>query len=254
MCIRDRGIRSCILYNAINTMGGNCCGKPQKAGQPLPKREKLNTVQSDRENLARMENIGIKVKLCESTILPNLQVADFVWSNGSCTFKQERNGWLSLLSLKPLPKHFEVHIKVVELRGTPMCSNGGIGVTTKSNIIPKSCIGNDSTEYAIMPQCSGECFIYGGRNANPVPYGREYINNDVVTVVYRKDRTLSFEINGEDQGVAFRNVEGPFYLMASLFFAGSQLDIANVIELRCLIQSFMPVSYTHLTLPTICSV
>lgn len=156
---------------------------------------------------------------------------DLVWSNGSKTFRIEKNGWESVISSRELPKYFTVNVKVIKLNGVDKCSNSGLGITTESKIAPNSCIGIKATEYAIMPKTKGDCFIYSGCYDDPINYGMEYSDGDIISIVYKKDNTLSFAINGVNQGVAFRNITGPFYLMASLFFSGSQFDIITVSEL-----------------------
>ena len=196
-------------------MGSNCCKKGK----------------DDRKSVSPASSYKKVIEtnfLSSNPLTYKEEIDEFLWSNNSKSFTANKDGWRSLISSRQLPEHFSVSIKVIELRGVDNCSNGGIGVTTQSTITPKSCIGNKDTEYAIMPQYKGGCFIYGGKNNNPINYGKEYKNGDIITIIYGKNKSLSFVINNENQGVAFENIKGPFYLMASLFFSGSQLDILGV--------------------------
>ena len=158
----------------------------------------------------------------------NFDTSKLVWSNGSKSFKREKNGWLSLISNESLPPYFTVTLKIVNLPGHEKSSNGGIGVTSNKMISSNICIGIQKKEYGIMTQIKGRCYSYNGDNEVIEEYGKEYKNGDIVVIEYRKDKNLYFNINGLSQGPAFKKIMGPFYLMGSLFFKGSQIDIIEI--------------------------
>ena len=177
---------------------------------------------------ATAEDEGSQKVKTEFVVSPSNQIESRpLWTNNSSSFKITANGWLSMITINPLPQHFSAKIKVIDLCGVNNCSNGGIGITKKQPIVPNLCIGTELLQYGIMTQFNGKCFLYGG-DKSPKLYGTQYGRNDVITIIYKKDKTLSFEINDRSQGTAFTELEGPFYLMASLFFSGSELQILSV--------------------------
>jgi len=81
-----------------------------------------------------------------------------------------------------------------------------------------------------------DCYVYNSNgyksdNYRPAKYGEEYTVNDVISITYDINKNISFERNGKDLGVAFENVEGPFYLAASLYFNGDGVELLDVTEL-----------------------
>ena len=61
-------------------------------------------------------------------------------------------------------------------------------------------------------------------------YGKPCKLGDVITTILEfKNGTgvLSFEVNGKDQGVAFRGLEGPLYPMAWMFSGNKRLTIIH---------------------------
>ncbi len=82
-----------------------------------------------------------------------------------------------------------------------------------------------------------DCYVYNSNgyksdSFRPTRYGDEYSVNDIISVIYDKNKSVFFEKNGIDMGVAFENVEGPFYLAASLYFNGDGAELLDVIELE----------------------
>ena len=54
---------------------------------------------------------------------------------------------------------------------------------------------------------------------------------DIVSIVYDRAHNLYFEINRERQPNGFKDLQGPFYLWATIYYAGSEIEIIEVIPL-----------------------
>ena len=105
-----------------------------------------------------------------------------------------------------------------------------IGLSTKKFNCSKSersyltDVAEETGEYGYDPKSNG--FKFSGKNKQE-NYGDTCEVGDILSIIYKADKTISFKRNKKDMGVAFSNAEGPFYLAASIFRNATNLEIIS---------------------------
>merc|ERR1712228_1082984 len=99
---------------------------------------------------------------------------------------------------------------------------GGLKTNKNKRLLTQS-FTNDIGGYGYMGNDGGI-----QRSGRYKKYGKKFKAGDKVSVVLdTKAKTLSFTLNGEDQGVAFKNLPSGEYRLAAAFFEKSQKIILN---------------------------
>lgn len=156
-----------------------------------------------------------------------LMIFNYLWEKWGKAYTHVINKCLfSVRTQKYLPTFFRANIRV-----KPTGSLGWfvVGITRLNFSV-------DEKQFMWHNKEIKDCYVFSSNGHisdcyGPSRYGEEYSFNDIITVKYDKCKNISFEKNGKNLGVAFENVDGPFYLAASLYFTGDSVELMEVIEL-----------------------
>ena len=119
---------------------------------------------------------------------------------------------------KRMKARWELAVKHGDNIGLGVCSVVGGLKTAKNKKLLTQSFTNDINGYGYMGNDGGV-----QRSGRYKKYGQQFKAGDKVAVVLdTKQKTLSFELNGEDQGVAFKNLPSGDYRLAAAFFERSQ--------------------------------
>ncbi len=149
-----------------------------------------------------------------------------MWATGGKHLKNSNQYDTTVTSEEPLPDFFKIKIKFVQLNSKDIV----VGLAKKKFNCVKSERSylsdkdGEQGEYGYDPKSNGYKFSY--RNKQEV-YGETCEVGDILTIIYKEDKTISFKRNKKDMGVAFSNAEGPFYLAASIFRNATDLEIIS---------------------------
>lgn len=95
---------------------------------------------------------------------------------------------------------------------------------TKSERSYLTDVDGENGEYGYDPKSNGYKFSCKNKQEN---YGDTCEVGDILSIIYKPDKTISFKRNKKDMGVAFSDAEGPFYLAASIFRNATNLEIIS---------------------------
>ncbi len=116
---------------------------------------------------------------------------------------------------------WEVAVKHGGNIGIGVCSVVGGVKTAKNKKLLTASFTNDINGYGYMGNDGGV-----QRSGRYKKYGEQFKAGDTVAVILdTKRKTLSFELNGKDQGVAFKNLPEGDYRLAAAFFERSQKSV-----------------------------
>ena len=118
---------------------------------------------------------------------------------------------------------WEVKVKHGDNIGIGICNViGGLKSAKNKKLLIQS-FTNDINGYGYMGNDGGV-----QRSGRYKKYGQQFKAGDKVTVVLdTKNKTLSFQLNGEDQGIAYKNLPAGDYRLAVSFFEKTQKIIMS---------------------------
>merc|ERR1712244_36690 len=118
---------------------------------------------------------------------------------------------------------WDITIKQGDNIGVGICNIIGGLKTAKNKKLSTGKFTNDIGGYGYMGNDGGI-----QRSGRYKKYGKKFKAGDKVSILLdTKAKTLSFGLNGEDQGVAFKNLPSGEYRLAASFFEKSQKIILN---------------------------
>ncbi len=156
------------------------------------------------------------------------QESQYSWTDGAVVLKAAKTGWRSATTGRLLPQFFLAKIRIQELDGGEVA----LGVARESAEERPDYIGWTEGQYGIMGGKTAGCGKVQCKHAVEKYSDCGIKEGDVVTVRYDGTRTLSFDINGREQGAAFGDVEGPFYLAASVRSPNASVEILEISSLK----------------------
>ncbi len=156
-------------------------------------------------------------------------IGDLLWSNGTKTLKHEskEHTYLTVTSKTRLPAYFVIQIKVVKLKEE---SGTFIGMSRR-NVNYKEdyrLCREDDNQYAFCNFAGGRLFSHCDEWKR---YGCTYGEGDTITIKLDREKTLSFEVNGEKCGPGFQHLKGYFYLALTTNCPGNTFEIMHVKKL-----------------------
>ena len=149
----------------------------------------------------------------------------YKFPEGSRIWHKTEESQKAICCSEQLPPQFKIKICV---NNNPGFQNFALGVC-------QTTFQNMSKCYPWLPNQIG----YNGRNGNiyrlnkPTISGNKSFkeNGKIISLIYDKHKTLSFEINEEKQPKQIHNLEGPLYFWASQYRDNSEIEILEVIKL-----------------------
>merc|ERR1711920_1218848 len=122
---------------------------------------------------------------------------------------------------------WDITIKQGDNIGVGICNIIGGLKTNKNKKLLTQSFTNDINGYGYMGNDGGI-----QRSGRYKKYGKKFKAGDKVSIVLdTKSKTLSFSLNGEDQGVAFKNLPSGEYRLAAAFFEKSQKIVLNKVTI-----------------------
>merc|ERR1712228_645772 len=191
--------------------------KEEKKENEEPKKKKSK--KSDSTNWTKRESAkkdkwdecGPKLNIEKSSVSTKTNIKDGNSSFGKLSVKGKmKTEWV-------------VTIKQGDNIAIGICNVVGGLKTNKNKRLLTQSFTNDIGGYGYMGNDGGI-----QRSGRYKKYGKKFKAGDKVSVVLdTKAKTLSFTLNGEDQGVAFKNLPSGEYRLAAAFFEKSQKIILN---------------------------
>jgi hypothetical protein len=132
----------------------------------------------------------------------------------------------TIICHKELPKHFKAKIRV-----SP-CDKAWFAFGVANKKAP-----TDNKRFMWCTEGIPDCYVYNSNgmvsdSEDSKKYGETYWQKvNEIAIILDKENNISFEKNGISLGIAFKNVEGPFYLAASFLYKGYEVELLEVIEL-----------------------
>ncbi|KAJ3426295.1 spry domain-containing socs box protein [Anaeramoeba flamelloides] len=148
---------------------------------------------------------------------PKTKPTDIVLSNNSHTIKSTTTQWKTI-------------------RGTTIMKTGKFNFRFKIDEVPSS------TTATMIGVCSPTCksiayqhitgYVFYGYNGNKYhnsrdsTYGGKWKKGDVVGMFVDMDKkTIRFELNGKDYGIAYSNISNETILSVDMYYTGEQITI-----------------------------
>ncbi len=129
--------------------------------------------------------------------------------------------WQSVMSARSFSKGVcRVTVEIVAAQPTPNTWQFVVGLAPPG--FPLTTVGL-SNSWGYIGGSGGKCFNV----SKSIPYGQAYgKKGDRITMIIDfDDRTLSYELNGVNQGVAFDNVAGPVHAAVSMTATGAAVRL-----------------------------
>jgi hypothetical protein len=175
-----------------------------------------------------ISNLSHLKHLCNNNQNEDLKEITLAWMNFGKNYKHDGNYDYTIQTENLLPPYFRASVKV-----SPSDNSNAwfaFGVTrTKVKL--------DNKKFMWCSEAISDCFAYNcngmiSDSEDSRKYGETYwqkANN--ISIVLDKTNNISFEKNGINFGIAFKNVKGPFYLAASLLYKNYEVEIIEIKEL-----------------------
>ncbi len=164
--------------------------------------------------------------LNDSSIDAKKLTNEYKWENYGLKYVHPDNVDHTIICHKELPKHLKATILV-----TP-CEKAwfAFGVALKK-------VQTNNKHFMWCTEAITDCYVYNSNGMvsdkeDSRKYGETFWQMpNKISIIIDKDNNISFEKNGDNLGIAFRNVKGPFYLAASFLYKGYEAEIIEVVEL-----------------------
>ena len=143
------------------------------------------------------------------------------WSNNKPIIRGTRNDWSFFLSNEMIYYDFLAKIRINHLGNDSNSWKICLGLFTSNQSLVGSW-GTYRNGYGYILMNGNKVHVSG-----PERYGEPYNEGDIISILY-KSGNITFLRNDKSQGIAFYNVEGPFYLAASISHTKHEIQILEV--------------------------
>ena len=166
------------------------------------------------------------------------KASGMLWETTKNTvLKHAGNKWCNFYSSTLCPEYFAAIFKIVKFESgdmTGICI--GISKNRREATGNYDFLGHKPDEWGY----NGNQFIFN--SGSQKAHGRTFKKDSVIKVIYNRDRTLSWEIDGKKADASYQNLEkekvtasykdidGPFYLGVSLYYS-AEVKLVEVIAL-----------------------
>lgn len=161
-------------------------------GNALPQKELCNKCTPD-------------IKACDKCLDYAQKIC---WTNGFKTMQGGSGVWSTFCTTKPLPKYFRCSVKIHEYNN-PQSGWRYVGLSANSCTDVGSYFSKAVAWWALHNNNGIWSKSDGYKGRGGVTYEKA---GDIVTIIYDREKTIKFEVNGKDTGQSFQYIEGPFYL------------------------------------------